>query len=141
MTRVVVDTGPLVALLNRRDRHHAWVRQVLDTVPPPIVTCEAVLSEACFLLRGLAGGADALMALLASDVVRIDFRLNAEVDAVRALMRKFASVPMSLADACLVRMSELDARATILTLDSDFGVYRRHRRQVIPTIMPGRLGG
>ena len=141
MTRIVVDTGPLVALLNRRDRHHAWVRQVLDTVQPPIVTCEAVLSEACFLMRGLAGGPAAMLALLASDVVQIDFRMSAEIDAIRALMRKFASVPMSLADACLVRMSELDAQTTIVTLDGDFRVYRRNKRQVIPTIMPRGAGG
>lgn len=140
MTRVVVDTGPLVALLNRRDRHHVWVREVLDTVEPPIFTCEAVVSEACFLLGRLAGGQDALLELLANDVVRIDFRLHTEIDTVRGLMRKFASVPMSLADACLVRMSELDAQTMIVTMDGDFRVYRRNRRQVIPTIMPGRGG-
>ena len=140
MTRVVVDTGPLVALLNRRDRHHAWVRQVLDTVEPPIFTCEAVVSEACFLLGRLAGGQDALFELLANRVVTIDFRLHTEIEAVRGLMRKFATVPMSLADACLVRMSELDVQTTILTLDGDFRVYRRNRRHVIPTIMPGRSG-
>ena len=140
MTRVVVDTGPLVALLNRRDRHHAWVRQVLDTVEPPIFTCEAVVSEACFLLGRLAGGEDALLALLANRVVTIDFRLYTEIETVRGLMRKFATVPMSLADACLVRMSELDVQTTIVTLDGDFRVYRRNRRHVIPTIMPGRVG-
>ena len=138
MTRVVVDTGPVVALLNRRDRHHAWVRQVLDTVKPPVFTCEAVVSEACFLLGRLAGGQDALLELLANDVVRIDFRLHGELESVRGLMRKFATVPMSLADACLVRMSEMDVQTTIVTLDSDFRVYRRNRRQVIPTIMPDR---
>ena len=63
MTRIVVDTGPLVALLNRRDRHHAWIREVLDTLQPPISTCEAVVSEACFLLRRFARGPDALLAL------------------------------------------------------------------------------
>ena len=140
MTRVVVDTGPLVALLNRRDRHHVWIREVLDTVAPPIFTCEAVVSEACFLLGRLTGGQDALLELLANDVVRIDFRLHAELDTVRRLMRKFASVPMSLADACLVRMAELDAPTTIVTMDGDFRVYRRNRRQVIPTIMPSRGG-
>lgn len=138
MTRVVVDTGPLVALLNRRDRHHAWVRKVLDTVEPPIFTCEAVVSEACFLLGRLAGGEDALLELLANRVVTIDFRLHTEIETVRELMRRFATVPMSLADACLVRMSELDVQTTIVTLDGDFRVYRRNRRQVIPTIMPGR---
>lgn len=127
-----------MALLNRRDRHHAWVRQVLDTVKPPVFTCEAVVSEACFLLGRLAGGQDALLELLANDVVRIDFRLHGELESVRGLMRKFATVPMSLADACLVRMSEMDVQTTIVTLDTDFRVYRRNRRQVIPTIMPDR---
>ena len=141
MTRVVIDTGPLVALLNRRDRHHSWVREVLDTVEPPIFTCEAVVSEACFLLGRLTGGQDAVLELFANDIVKIDFRMRAEIDALRSLMRKFANVPMSLADACLVRMTELDAESVIVTLDSDFRVYRRNRRQVIPAIMPGRGGG
>lgn len=112
------------------------IRQVLDTVEPPIFTCESVVSEACFLLGRLAGGPDALLELLANDVVKLDFRMHSEIDAVRGLMRKFATVPKSLADACLVRMSELDAQTTIITLDGDFRVYRRNRRQVIPTIMP-----
>ena len=140
MTRIVIDTGPLVALLNRRDRHHAWIRRVLGTVEPPVFTCEAVVSEACFLLSRLVNGQEALLELLAKDVVKIDFQLTSEVDAVRQLMRKFASVPMSFADACLVRMSELDDQAVILTVDSDFRVYRRKRRQVIPAILPGDRG-
>jgi len=76
--------------------------------------------------------------LLASGVLKVDFRMRSEIDALRSLMRKFANVPMSFADACLVRMTELDAESLIVTLDSDFRVYRRNRRQVIPTIMPGR---
>ncbi len=138
MTRIVIDTGPIVALLNRRDRHHAWVRQVLDTVEPPIFTCEAVISEACFLLGRIPDGADAVLELLAKGIVRIDFRVHSEIDALQGLMRKFAAVPMSLADACLVRMTELDTQSVIVTLDSDFRVYRRNRRQVVPTIMPER---
>jgi predicted nucleic acid-binding protein len=141
VTNVVVDTGPLVAFLNRRDRHHVWVRDLLDSMEPPLFTCEAVLSEACFLLQGVTGGQDAVLGLVSRGVLRSDFRLASEVDSVRALMHKFANVPMSLADACLVRMTELDAHSAILTLDADFGVYRRHRRQVIPTILPTRRGG
>jgi predicted nucleic acid-binding protein len=141
VTRIVIDSGPIVALLNRRDRHHAWTREVLDTVEPPIYTCEAVVSEACFLLRRLTGGQDAVFELLASGVLKVDFRMRSEIDALRSLMRKFANVPMSLADACLVRMTELDAESLIVTLDCDFRVYRRNRRQVIPTIMPNRAGG
>ncbi len=140
MTRVVIDTGPIVALLNRRDRHHAWVREVLDTIEPPVFTCEAVVSEACFMLGRLAGGQDAVLELLSRNVVKLDFRMPPEIDALRRLMRKFANVPMSVADACLVRMTELDAESVIVTLDGGFRVYRRNRRQVVPTIMPG-LGG
>ena len=138
---MVIDTGPLVALLNRRDRHHVWVREVLDTVEPPVFSCEAVISEACFLLSRIAGGQDALFDLLANDVILIDFNMSAETAAIRNLMRKFATVPMALADACLVRMSELEPKSAILTLDNDFRIYRRNRRQVIPTIMPDRGGG
>jgi len=137
MTRVVVDTGPLVALLNRSDRHHDWVREVLDTVEPPVFTCEAVISEACFLLSRIRDGQDAVLNLLARDILKVDFRLSSEVVSLRALMKKFQSVPMSFADACLVRMSELEPRSRILTLDSDLRVYRRNRRQAIPAIMPG----
>ena len=141
MTRIVIDTGPVVALLNRHDRHHAWVRDVLDTVEPPIFTCEAVISEACFLLGRLAGGSDAVLKLLSADILKVDFRMLSEIDALRGLMRKFANVPMSLADACLVRMTELDVQSVVVTLDTDFRVYRRNRRQIIPTMMPSRKGG
>jgi uncharacterized protein len=129
-----------VALLNRRDRHHAWAREVLDTIEPPVFTCEAVISEACFLLGHLVGGQDAVLELLSNDVVKVDFRMLPEIDALRGLMRKFANVPMSLADACLVRMTELDTQSVIVTLDTDFRVYRRNRRQVVPALMPGRGG-
>jgi predicted nucleic acid-binding protein len=141
MSRIVVDTGPLVALLNRNDRHHDWVREVLDAIEPPVFTCEAVISEACFLLSRIRDGQDAVLELLSKDILKVDFRLSLEVDALRGLMRKFQSVPMSFADACLVRMSELEPRSRIVTLDSDFRVYRRNRRQAIPTIMPNRDGG
>jgi predicted nucleic acid-binding protein len=102
VSRVVVDTGPLVALLNRTDRHHRWVREVLDTLEPPIFTCEAVISEACFLLGRFRTGQDAVFELLSNDILKIDFRISSEVAALRVLMSKFANVPMSLAHACLV---------------------------------------
>jgi predicted nucleic acid-binding protein len=136
MKRIVVDTGPLVAFLNARDRHHVWARETLDELEPPLVTCEAVLSEACFLVRQLKGGPDAVLALVSRGIVVPEFRLAAELEPVRRLMTKYATVPMSLADACLVRMTELDGRATVLTLDQDFRVYRRSGRHVVPVIAP-----
>jgi predicted nucleic acid-binding protein len=135
-----MDTGPLVALLNRSDRHHDWVREVLDTVEPPVFTCEAVISEACFLLARIRDGQEAVLQLLSKDILKVDFRLSSEVEALRALIKKFANVPMSLADACLVRMTELEPRSRVLTLDSDFRVYRRNRRQAVPTVIHGRGG-
>ena len=136
MTKVIVDTGPIVAFLNGRDRYHAWVHGLLAELPPPLYTCESVISEACFLVRSLPGGASAVLELLARRIVAIGFDVSAEVGAVRKLMTKYANVPMSLADACLVRMTELERDTSVLTLDSDFRVYRRNRRQVVPVTMP-----
>jgi len=133
---IVLDTGPLVALLNRRDAFHGWVRDVLDDVEPPVFTCEPVIGEACFLLRNVRGGPDAVLDLVEREIVRIDFHLDAELAPVRTLMKKFASIPMSLADACVVRMTELEPRSLVMTLDDDFRIYRRNRRQLIPMITP-----
>lgn len=135
----LVDTGPLVAALNRRDRHHRWATGVLDAIPPPLVTCEAVLSEAAYLLRGLAGGPNALMELVTRGLVQASFRLQDEAPAVRQLMNRYASVQMDLADACLVRMTEQHTDCKLITIDCEFrDVYRRRGRQVIPTLMPAR---
>jgi predicted nucleic acid-binding protein len=135
----LVDTGPLVAALNRRDRHHRWATGVLETIPPPLLTCEAVLSEASYLLRGVSGGPIALMELVSRGLVQASFRLQDEAAAVRQLMNRYASVRMDFADACLVRMTELHGDCDLLTLDGEFrDVYRRRGRQVIPTIMPAR---
>jgi uncharacterized protein len=136
MIRHAVDTGPLVALLNARDEHHVWARDAFDGVAPPLLTCEAVLSEACHLLREVRGGPKAVLELVARGAVAPVFRLDAEARAVDRLMTRYASVPMSLADACLVRMTELDDDLRIVTLDRDFRVYRRHGRQAVPILMP-----
>ena len=136
MSALLVDTGPLVALLNARDQHHAWARATFDTVAPPLATCEAVLSEACFLVRKLPGGPAAVLALVERGVVEVPFRLADELPAVAKLMKRYASVPMSLADACLVRMAELDSKARIVTCDSDFAIYRKHGRQALALIAP-----
>jgi predicted nucleic acid-binding protein len=133
---IIVDTGPLVALLNGRENHHGWVMAALEEIGPPLLTCEAVIAEAAFLLRRPDPGGRALMALLDRQAVRVTFRLDDEHEQVARLMAKYADVPMSLADACLVRMSELVPRATVLTFDADFRVYRRAGRQVVPVKMP-----
>lgn len=132
---VLVDTGFLVALLNRRDTHHRWAVAQATRLGPPWRTCEAVLSEAFHLLG--ARGAFALSGLLRRRGVVLAFDLAAELDPVLRLMQKYANVPMGLADACLVRMTETFAEPVVLTTDTDFGIYRRHSRNVVPCVTPG----
>ena len=132
----MLDTGLLVALLNGRDKHHQWTRLQWSQAAPPLLTCEPVLSEACFLLRTASGGSEAVMELLRRHVIEVAFRLEDHVEAVARLMRKYADVPMSLADGCLVRMAELSPESAVLTLDHDFRLYRKGGRQVVPVITP-----
>lgn len=134
--QVILDTGPLVALLNRRDRYHAWARDRFAEIEPPLATCEAVAVEACHLLRGHPGGERIVLDVLLRGVVEIDFALSEEIGSVQELRIRYADVPMDLADACLVRMAELSSGSAVLTLDSDFTIYRIHGRRVIPTISP-----
>jgi uncharacterized protein len=134
--RVILDTGPLVAFLNRRDTHHRWAREIFETVAVPARTCESVISEACFRLRAVNGGPQSVLELVRDGLVSVAFHLSQEVPRIEQLMRKYADVPISLADGCLVRMSEQDLRATVLTVDSDFHRYRRNGREVIPVAMP-----
>jgi predicted nucleic acid-binding protein len=136
---VLLDTGPLIALIDHRDQHHVWVQSRFAEILPPLLTCEAVLTEACYLARRTDGGTQAALELFERGVVRLAFDLADNLVAVSSLIQRYANVPMSLADACLVRMSELVADATVLTLDSDFRIYRRHKRQKIPLLMPSDL--
>ena len=131
---VIVDAGFLIALLSRRDTHHGWAVAESPNCPLPWLTCDAVLSEAFHLLgaRGWGG----LAALLRRGAVVPTYSLGGDVERVLSLMRKYASVPMSVADACLVRMTETLTDPIILSTDKDFHVYRRHSRQVVPCRMP-----
>jgi predicted nucleic acid-binding protein len=135
---VLLDTGPLVASLNRRDGFHEWAKAQLARIEPPLLTCEAVLAEACFLLRQTAGGNEAILELILRGIVELPFAVDAQTEALIRLMKKYSDVPISLADACLVRMSELYADSAVLTLDTHFKLYRRHGRQTIPVLMPAR---
>jgi len=131
---VLVDAGFLIALLSRRDSHHRWAVTQARQFAPPWNTCEAALSEAFHLLgeRGRPG----LDALLRRAAVVPAFELAAELQRVLDLTQKYAHVPMSLADACLVRMSEIVADPVLLTTDTDFRLYRRHSRHVVPCVTP-----
>jgi predicted nucleic acid-binding protein len=131
---VLVDAGFLVALIVGRDTNHGWAVTQLPHLPPPWKTCEAVLSEAFHLLGAM--GCPTLTALLERRVVVPAFTLGEEIAEVVKLMQKYADVPMSLADACLVRMTETLTDPVLLTTDRDFRIYRRHSRRTIPCAMP-----
>ena len=132
---VLLDTGPLVAVINRSDKFHGWTTPQWANIQPPLLTCEAVISEACFLLRNVYGGQEAVINLVRNGVINIPFNLDEEAVIIGELVKTYKSVPMSLADACLVRMSEQYIDSFLLTFDSDFLVYRRNKNQIIPVIM------
>lgn len=133
---ILLDTGPWVAYLVRNENNHLWAKSMFALHAAPLLTCEAVVAETCYLLA--RGGFDPARALEMLDrgAIAVQFDLNAQVSAVRSLFTRYGNVPASLADACLVRMSELHERCKVLTLDSDFKIYRRHGRRAIPTLMP-----
>ncbi|MGQ9870110.1 type II toxin-antitoxin system VapC family toxin [Leptodesmis sp.] len=134
--QVLLDTGPLVALIDRRDHYHAWATKTVAKFPAPFLSCEAVLSEACFLLGQVVNGKAAVMGMVEAGHIKIPFHLEAESDRVNELLTRYQSVPMSLADACLVRMAEMYTTSELLTLDSDFTIYRKTTNQPIPALMP-----
>jgi predicted nucleic acid-binding protein len=136
--RVLVDTGPIAGLLDRRDTNHDWAKQQVAYLRHPLVTCEAVLSEAFFLLGSVRNGTSTLAALVRNNLVRVDpdFSFDEHADEILANMERYKNVPMSFADACLVRMAEIERDSLIFTTDRDFLTYRRNRRERIPLICP-----
>ncbi|MDD9997944.1 MAG: PIN domain-containing protein [Rhodospirillaceae bacterium] len=135
---IILDTGPLVALLDRDEAHHRWAAAQFAALGPPLLTCDAVLSEASFVLHRAGLDSSLPVELMARGVIEIASPLSSLDDAssVRNLMRRYRNVPMSFADACLVRLVERTENGSILTLDSDFRIYRQANRRVIPLLIP-----
>lgn len=138
MPAAIADTGPLVAFLDRAERHHTWTVARIDELEAPLLVCEPVLAEAMHLLARLAAAQDVLLALLENGALSIALRVEDHVPELRRLLRKYRDQPMSLADACIVRMAELYESHSVLTLDSDFLVYRNHGRHPLALIHPGQ---
>jgi len=136
--QVILDTGPLVALLNARDKYHSWAKTLWAEIEPPLLTCEAVIAEACFLARKLGAGSPVVVEMIRRGAITPAFSLADESAAIARLMKRYGNLPISLADACLVRMSEIYSDSEVMTVDSDFRIYRRHGRRVIPALMPDR---
>lgn len=133
---VVVDTGPIVALLDADEEHHGWAVAQLETLRPPLITCQAVLSEASFLMGRTSADAGCVPDLVVRGLLTVSCLLDEDARSIADLMRRYRNVPMSFADACLVRLVERTPHARLLTLDSDFRVYRQLGRRLIPTIAP-----
>ena len=134
--KAVVDTGPLISLLHERDGYHEWTKTSWRLLTTPLITCEAVVVEAMHVLSRLGSQPGAVLEFLNRGKVVLSFSLASELESVSRLLAKYKDVPMSLADACLVRMSELNPERKVFTLDSDFKVYRKNGRQFIPTLAP-----
>jgi predicted nucleic acid-binding protein len=131
----IADTGFLVAIANRGDRHHDWALDVLREITMPLLTCESVLSELAFHLASSAY----TLSLVRRGMVRVAFDINRNLDSLADLAERYADRSPDLADLCLVRMSEEYPRYLVITTDeNDFRVYRRNKRETIPLICPPR---
>jgi len=132
---ILVDTGFIVALLDRSERYHEQCVQTLDDLTGPLVTCEAVIAEACYLLRSFSGASEAILQNIERGVFQIPLRLDAEVLAIRTLLKKYRNIPMDLADACLVCLADRLETGRILTLDSDFSIYRWRKNRIFENLI------
>jgi len=134
--RVIVDTGPLVAYFDRDSEFHEWTCEQFKQLSDPLFSCQPVLTETLFLLKRNGVNPDLVLAMLERGELICDFDVHAEIAAVRRLLRKYRDLPATLADICLVRMSEFERGCAVFTLDRDFLIYRRNGRQTIPLLVP-----
>ena len=130
--KAIADTGFLVAFANRRDLHFPWAFALAEQIHEPLLTCEAVLAETAYHLRDSA----LVLRLLEAGLIRLDFDLESHRAELSKLAQQYADRQPDLADLCLIRMSELNPDHPVITVDGDFRIYRRNRREVIPLIMP-----
>ena len=138
MDRAIVDAGPLIAFFDRKERYHDWVGAQVTRLESPLLVCEPVIAEAMYRLRHLPAAQEGIFAGLERGAFRIALHLEDQIPALRYLHKKYRDQPMSLADACVVRMAELHDRYAVLTLDSDFSVYRKHGRAPLTLIYPAQ---
>jgi len=133
---ILIDAGPLTALLNPREARHAWALATLRKFKGPLLTSEPVLAETAHLIARQGGDPDGLFELRAHGLIAIGIQFDDEWESLRKLMAGYHNVPMSFADARLVRLSELNRDCRVFTMDSDFHIYRRHKNKVIPLLLP-----
>jgi predicted nucleic acid-binding protein len=133
--KAIADTGFIVAVSNRDDRHHSWAAGLAKAITEPLLTCEAVLSEAAFHL----GSSSYVLSLVEDEMLRLAFDASRQIPQLKDLARRYGDRKPDLADLCLIRMSELYPKHAVITVDeNDFRVYRRNKRETIPLICPPR---
>ena len=138
MNVVLLDTGVIVALLDRSERRHAECVEAIETLDGPLVTCEPVIAEACYLTRRLSGAPDAILENVRNGVFQIPFELSREAAAVQRILRKYRDREIDLADACLIQLATELRAGRILTLDSDFRSYRWAGNRQFESLLPWR---
>ena len=138
METILTDSGPLVALLDRSNQHHEWAAEQLSHMASPLLTCEGAIAEATHLLKDAGVPPWNVVELMERGIVIIRFNLESNLDRVLWLMKKYADTPMDFVDACLVSMTEAKRDCRLMTVDSDFRIYRRYERQAIPLIIPAK---
>ena len=138
MNPVLLDTGAIVAALDRSEHHHEACRAVLESMRRPLVTCEAVIAEACYLLRNLPGAPEAVLENIEQGVFQIPLQIAPSAAAIRRIMRKYANRKIDLADACLIHMANELKTGDILTLDHDFEFYRWGAKRSFELLIPLR---
>ena len=137
MRAIIADTGPLVAMLNRRDQFHAWAVDSLKTIKEPLHTCEAVLTEVFFRLSHVPRGREQLLDLLTEpEVIVLGWQLDNNRAQVKQLMRKYSDPPASFADTCLVSIAASSSSPVIWTTDRHFEIYRLPNGKKIPLLTP-----
>jgi uncharacterized protein len=124
MKPVLLDTGFIVALLDRSENFHKMCAQTVREVEAPLVTCEAVITESCYLLRNLSGASEAVIENITAGIFQVPFQLSRDTAGVKQVLRKYKDRKIDLADACLIRLADQFGTADILTLDQDFAIYR-----------------
>jgi uncharacterized protein len=124
MKPVLLDTGVIVALLDRSEKFHKACAQTVREVEAPLVTCEAVITESCYLLRNLSGASEAVIENITAGIFQVPFQLSRDTAGVKQILRKYKDRKIDLADACLIRLADQFGTADILTLDQDFTIYR-----------------
>ena len=136
MKPVLLDTGVIVACLDQSERFHDRCVQVIGGLTSPLITCEAVIAEGCYLLRNVKGASEAILANVAEGIFQIPLQLPQSAGPVRHILRKYRDHTIDLADACLIHLATAFNADEILTLDRDFDVYRWGRNRPFRRLLP-----